>query len=285
MDYANPDGIVSTEWLEQHLGAPDVRIVDASYWLPSTLRNGFEEYVDCHLPGAVYFDIDKISDHSSDIPHMLPSAEDFAAAVGQLGLGDGHRVIVYDGVGGASAAARVWWMFRMYGHKDVAVLAGGLPKWLREQRPVSELPVEPRRAVFTPRFDPSWMRNLDEVAVDMATHKEQIVDGRKVERFRGIAPDADPNLRQGHIPGSINLPVAELIDARELTLLPAEALKERFEHAGVDLNRPVVNTCGEGITCCLLTLGLYLLGKTDVANYDGSWTEWATHRELPVEAG
>ncbi|MBF0095112.1 MAG: sulfurtransferase, partial [Alphaproteobacteria bacterium] len=276
MDYANPDGLVSTEWLERHLGEPGVRVVDASYWMKSMQRNAREEFLDCRIPGAVYFDIDEISDHDSDIPHMLPKPEAFAEAVGRLGLGDGHRVVVYDGVGGGSAAARVWWMFRMYGHKDVAVLAGGFPKWLREQRVVDDLPPSaPVPAVFTPRFVPSFLRELDDVAAAMKTHGEQIVDGRKPERFHGVAPDADPNVRQGHIPGSLNLPVAELVDPRELTLLPADAMRERFEKAGVDLGKPVVNTCGEGITCCLLTLGLYLLGKTDVANYDGSWSEWA----------
>ncbi|MBF0560896.1 MAG: sulfurtransferase [Alphaproteobacteria bacterium] len=284
MDYANSDGIVSTEWLETHLYAPDVRVVDASFWQPSMQRDAKSEYADCHLPNAMYFDIDIIADANSGLPHMLPTPKNFAAMVGKMGLGDGQRIIAYDGVGGGSAAARVWWMFRAFGHRDVAVLEGGLPKWLREQRPVDDRVVIPTSHVFTPRFDPSLIRRLDEVAEDMKTHREQILDGRKAISFQATASDYQEG-RHGHIPGSLNLPVAELVDSRELTILPPDKLKQRFVAAGIDFDRPVVATCGEGITCCLLTLALYLLGKTDVANYDGSWTEWAAHAELPVERG
>ncbi|KAF0112970.1 MAG: Rhodanese-related sulfurtransferase [Rhodospirillaceae bacterium] len=283
MDYANPDGIVSTAWLAIHLNAPDIRVVDASWWPEGTQRNGREEYGDAHIPGAVFFDIDDIADPASPLPRMLPGADLFADQVGRLGLGDEHRIILYDNVGGASAAARVWWMFHVFGHPNVAVLAGGFPKWLREQRAIEETTSPSTPARFTPRLDRSHLRTLEEVHEDVRTHLEQIVDGRKAERYHAIQADLAPGSRAGHIPGSINLPVAELLDPRELTLLPADVLKQRFESHGIDLNRPVVATCGEGVTCCLLTLGLYLLGKTDVANYDGSWIEWATHKELPVE--
>lgn len=284
MDYANPDGIVSTEWLASQLGAPDLKVIDASWWPENAKRDAKEEYLECHIAGAVFFDIDDICDHGTDLPHMLPSADLFGAKVGALGIGNGDRIVVYDNVGGGGAAARVWWMFRVFGHEKVAVLSGGFPKWLREQRDIEEDTVpKPRPAVFVPGYDAHFLRRLDDLAADVATHQEQIVDGRKAERFRARQEELPEGARAGHIPGSINLPAAELLDTRELTILPAERLRAKFQQAGIDLTKPVVATCGEGVTCCLLTLGMYLIGKTDVANYDGSWVEWAAHPELPVE--
>ncbi|MFN3075592.1 MAG: sulfurtransferase [Alphaproteobacteria bacterium] len=281
MDYANPDGIVSTEWLERHLGGPDVRVIDASYWQPIMQRDAKAEYEDCHIPGAVRFDIDDVADPDSPLPHTLPDAELFARKVGQLGLGDGQRIVVYDNVGGVSAAARVWWMFRTYGHRQVAVLQGGFSKWLREQRPVDDLVVTPVPHVFTPRFDSGLLRSLDQVSASLSGGREQIVDARKAVYFHAVVPDP-AEARPGHIPGSLNLPALDLLDGRELTILPADKLRQKFEAAGVDFEKPIIATCGSGVTCCLLALGLYLLGKTDVANYDGSWNEWSAHQELPV---
>ncbi|VBB69388.1 Thiosulfate sulfurtransferase, rhodanese [invertebrate metagenome] len=282
-DYTNPDGIVSTEWLAQHLYASETRVVDASWWPQGTQRNGREEYLDTHIPGAVFFDIDDIADSAAPLPRMLPPAEVFANKVERLGLGDEHHIIIYDNVGGASAAARAWWMFRVFGHTNVAVLAGGFPKWLREQRTVEETVPILSPALFKPRQNLSLLRSLEQVREDLDTHLEQIIDGRRAERYHAQQHTLGPGSRAGHIPGSINLPVLELVDQRELTLLPADSLQQCFESHGVDLNRPVIATCGEGVTCCLITLGLYLLGKTDVANYDGSWVEWDAHDELPRE--
>ena len=282
MDYTNKDCIVSTEWLSQNIYTPNVKIVDASWWPRATQRDGHAEYLDSHIPGAVFFDIDDIADPTAPLPHTLPSAELFAARVGRLGLGNEHHIIIYDNVGGASAAARAWWMFRVFGHTNVAVLAGGFPKWLREQHLVEDMIPIPSPTLFRPRQNLSLLRSLEQVREDVGTHFEQIVDGRRAERYHAQQHTLASGSRAGHIPGSVNLPVIELMNPRELTFLPADSLKQCFEDHGIDLERPIVATCGEGITCCLITLGLYLLGKTDVANYDGSWAEWAIHKELPI---
>ncbi len=284
MDYTNTDCLVSTEWLAQNVHASQTRIVDASWWPKGTQRDGHAEYLDSHIPGAVFFDIDAVADPTAPLPHTLPSAELFADRVGRLGLGNEHHIVVYDNVGGASAAARAWWMFRVFGHANVAVLAGGFPKWLREQRTVEDGVSISSPTLFRPRQNLSLFRSLEQVREDLDTHFEQIVDGRRAERYHAPQHALAKGSRAGHIPGSINLPVIELMDTRELTILPADSLKKCFENHGIDLNRPIIATCGEGVTCCLITLGLYLLGKTDVANYDGSWAEWTTHEELPVES-
>ncbi len=283
MDYTNKDGIVSTEWLAENIDTQNTKVVDASWWPTGTQRDGRAEYLDSHIPGAVFFDIDDIADPTAPFPHTLPSAELFADRVGRLGLGNEHHIVVYDNVGGASAAARAWWMFHVFGHTNVAVLAGGFPKWLREQRTVEDGVPLSSPTLFRPRQNFSLLRSLEQVREDLDTHFEQIVDGRRAERYHAPQQALAPGSRAGHIPSSVNLPVIELIDSRELTLLPADSLKKCFENHGIDLERPIIATCGEGVTCCLITLGLYLLGKTDVANYDGSWAEWTKHEELPVE--
>lgn len=282
MPYANPDSLVSTGWLEDHLSSPDIRIVDATYYLPMQGKDARAEYDERHIPGAVFFDIDEIADSSVDLPHMLPSPEKFSARMRKLGLGDGNRIIVYDGHGMMSAA-RVWWELRVFGHKDVAILDGGLPKWLAEGRPLEDLPPMPRERHFTARFDHHLVRDKEQIRENLATGREQVLDARSAGRFDGTEAEIWPGRRSGHIPGSRNVPFTDLLDPAMKTFLPAEAMAERFRAAGIDMNRPVVTTCGSGITACVLAFGLHLIGHKDVAVYDGSWAEWGRPGDTPVE--
>lgn len=283
MSYANPDAIVSTEWLEAHLSAPDVRVVDASYYLPIQNRDAREEYEAEHIPGAVFFDIDEIADSNDPLPHMLPPPEKFASKVRKLGLGNGNKVVIYDGTGFASAAARVWWMFRCFGHRDVAVLDGGFPKWLREGRAVEDLPPMPRDRHFIPHVNNTLVRGFDQVKANLASGKELVVDARAPGRFAGTDPELWPVKHCGRIPGSINVPFADLIDDRTRQMLPAEQLKARFDKAGITPHKPVIATCGSGVTACVVALALHLVGHDEVSVYDGSWAEWGNRDDAPFE--
>ena len=283
MDYVNGEALVSTEWLAQHLSAPDLRIVDASWYLPAMNRNGRAEYDKQHIPGAVFFDIDEISDTASDLPHMLPSPEKFSSRMRSLGIGDGNRIVVYDGSGVHLSAPRVWWMFRVFGHEDVAVLNGGLPKWLAEGRPVEDLPPMPRDRHFTARRNDLLVRDAEQVRANLASHREQMVDARSAGRFAGTEAEPRAGLRGGHIPGSLNVPSSMMTDPKTGLFQSADALRDIFGKAGVDLDKPVLTTCGSGVSACILTLGLHLLGHRQVSVYDGSWTEWGGRADLPVE--
>ena len=275
------DTLVSTDWLAGHLDAPDVRIVDASWYLPTDNRDPKAEYNERHIPGAVFFDIDEIADTESDLPHMLPSPEKFAARARKLGLGDGNRIVVYDG-GGVMAAARAWWMFKVFGHDDVVVLDGGMQKWLREGRPIDDLPPAPHERHFTARLNSMLIRDKGQMLRYVETHREQVVDARSAPRFAGQAPEPRPNTRSGHIPGSFNVPYAKLFDPETGTYLPPEQIEAAFIEAGVDIKSPIVATCGSGVTACALYLGLHMLGHRKIAVYDGSWAEWGSAPDTPV---
>ncbi|MSP87256.1 MAG: 3-mercaptopyruvate sulfurtransferase [Alphaproteobacteria bacterium] len=281
MPYAKPEALVSTAWLADHMTAPDLRIVDATYFLPHIKRDARAEYAQRHIPGAVFFDIDDIKDEANPLPHMLPSPEKFSSRVRKLGLGDGNRIVCYD-THGLMSAARAWWMFRVFGHNDVAVLDGGLPKWFAEGRPVDETIPMPVERHFTARRNNFLVRDFDQMRANLTAKRETVLDARSAGRFNGIEPEIRPNTRSGHMPGARNLPYTELLDPATKTVLPADQLAARFNRTGIDMKGPVVCSCGSGVTAGILTLGLYLLGRDDVAVYDGSWSEWGGRTDTPV---
>jgi len=282
MPYANPQSLVSTAALAESLGRPNLVVVDATYFLPMQGRNARAEYEQKHIPGAVFFDIDAIADKANPLPHMLPDAAAFAAAVGELGIGNDSRIVVYD-AHGMMSAARAWWSFRVFGHEDVAVLDGGLPKWLAEGRPVDSGVVRPARRSFAARLDATQVRDKQAIRTNIRDRREQVVDARAAGRFSGREPEVWPGRRPGHIPGSLNLPFTDLLDPQSKTFLPAEAIAERFRAAGTDLARPVVTSCGSGVTAAVLAFALHLIGHRPVALYDGSWAEWGLPGDTPVE--
>ena len=267
MDSRQDSPFVSGEWLNQRLGAPDIVVVDGSWYLPAMNRDPEAEYLAGHIPGAIRFDLDAVRDESSSLPHMLPSPDRFAAAVGALGIGDGMRIVVYDGAG-LFAAPRVWWTFRTFGARDVVLLDGGLPAWRAEGRPIEEgapLPRAPR--TFTARLDHSAVADLASVRRALETGSAQVVDARPAGRFRGEAPEPRPGIRTGHMPGSLNLPSSDLVaDGR---LKTRSDLEEAFRQAGLDLDRPVITSCGSGVSAALLTVALQTLGRPAQAPFGG----------------
>ena len=276
--------IVSTEWLEAHLGSPDIAIIDASWHLPAVNRDAKKEFAEAHIPGAQLFDIDELSDTASSLPHMLPSPEKFSSRMRKMGIGDGKRVIAYDSVG-LFSAARAWWMFKVFGHEDVAVLDGGLRKWLAEGRPTEDGPALPRQERhFTARFKGSMVKDMKEVAAALKSGTAQLADARSGTRFRGEEVEPRAHVRAGHMPGARNVHYASLLNA-DGTLKPASDIEAAFRAAGVDLSRPVITSCGSGVTAAILTLGLTLAGTRDHALYDGSWTEWGGTPDNPVATG
>jgi thiosulfate/3-mercaptopyruvate sulfurtransferase len=273
--------LVSTEWLAAHLRDPDLRIDDGSWHMPQLKRDARAEFVDAHIPGAVFFDIDAIADHATSLPHMLPTEREFSAAVGALGIGTGDHVIAYD-VRGVISAARVWWTFRAFGHERVAVLDGGFRKWRAEGRPVERGAPSPPRRQFDAKRRPDLVRAFDEIRANLSSRRDQLVDARSPGRFNGTEPEPRAGLRGGHIPGSVNVPYEQLYRP-DATLLAPDEIKRVFEAAGVDLRKPIVTTCGSGVTASVLALGLHLLGRPDVAVYDGSWSEWGGRDDTPIE--
>ncbi len=277
------DSLVSTEWLADHLEAPDVRIVEATWFMPATGKKGHEAYEAGHIPGAVFFDLDDIADDESPLPHMLPSPVKFASKVKKLGLGSGNRIIVYDRASGSSAAARVWWMFRAFGHDEVSLLDGGMSKWMAERRPTQDQPPVTRERHFMPHFEASLVRAKTQILANLDSKREIVIDARSAGRFKGVEPEPWPHKKVGHIPGALNLPWPELIDPETKTFLPIEQLRAKFADAGITGDKPIVASCGSGVTACMLAFGLYLTGRKDVAIYDGSWAEWGLADDTPVE--
>ncbi|WP_312164454.1 3-mercaptopyruvate sulfurtransferase [Phenylobacterium sp.] len=275
--------VVSTAWLAERLGSPDVRVVDGSWHMPAEARNGREEHLQRHVSGAVFFDIDHVADHDTDLPHMLPTPQAFAEAAGALGLARDAQIVVYD-VHGIRSAARVWWTLRAMGYDKVHVLDGGLRKWLAEGRPVEAGEVRPQPVAVEPRFDPGLVRSAADVREILASGAARMLDARAAARFTGEAPEPRAGLRSGHMPGAANLPWEQVI-AADGTLRPADELKATFEAAGVDLARPIVTTCGSGVTASVLALALARLGLDRTAVYDGSWTEWGGLPDAPVVTG
>jgi thiosulfate/3-mercaptopyruvate sulfurtransferase len=284
MPYAHPEALVGTEWLAAHLDDPPIRVVDASFKLPGITPTAREDYDRGHIPGAVFFDIDDIAEPGTSLPHMIPSPELFARKMEGLGIGDDDRVIVYDSAG-LSSAGRAWWMLRLFGHHNVALLDGGLPKWKAEGRPLEAgVPSRPHRR-FTARFDPALVRDKQALLDNLSTQREQVVDARAAGRFDGIAEETRPGLRLGHIPGSRNLPYDRVTDPQTRRLRDTDELSELFRDAGVALDRPIVTSCGSGVTACALAFALHLIGHPGAAVYDGSWSEWGLPGDTPVETG
>jgi thiosulfate/3-mercaptopyruvate sulfurtransferase len=281
---SNDDPLVSTDWLAARLDDPKVRIIDASYKMPGVLPLPSDDYLKVHIPGAVFFDVAEIADPNDPLPHMYPDAKRFAHDVAALGISSVDTVVAYDS-GTWVAAPRAWWMFLSFGHTKVKVLDGGLQKWLREGRPTHSGKVAPKPGRFEARLDPAFVRNKQQLFGNLTTRAEQLVDARPRPRFEGSVTEPWPGRRSGHIPGSRNVPYGELFDASTGAMRPLEQLRQAFTGAGVDLARPVVTTCGSGVSAAVLTLAMYRLGVRGTALYDGSWAEWGLPEGPPIATG
>ena len=264
--------IVSTDWLEQHLEAPDIRIIDSSWYFPQEKRNAEQEFLECHIPGASFFDIDKIKDNDSDLPHMLPPSEMFNSTVRKLGIGDGHKVVIYDGLGMRSAA-RLWWMFKVFGYSDVVVLDGGFPKWVKENRSTTADLTEKEIRHLTIYEDKSIVADRDDVLRATKLNHCSIIDARSEGRFMGTAPEPRSGLRSGSIENSINVPYETLLN-EDFTFKSKQEIIDIFSKKGVVFNNYIITTCGSGVTAAVLYLALDEIGCSKISLYDGSWAEW-----------
>lgn len=279
----DPKTLVSTQWLAAHLKDPDLRVLDASWYLPGSERDPFAEYQRAHIPGARFFDLDDVSDHRSDLPHMVPPVEKFMSRMRAIGVGDGHQIVVYDG-SGLFSAPRVWWLFKLMGQMDIAVLDGGFPKWQAEGHPVEDLPPILRDRHMMVRRQNHMVKDVTQVSAASKLGESEIVDARSPGRFYGTDPEPRPGLRAGHIPGSKNVFYKDLLKADD-TMKSQDEMRQVFVEAGVDLGKPVITSCGSGVTAAILSLGLTRMGKTDHSLYDGSWTEWGMFPTLPIATG
>src|SRR3954451_9410898 len=281
---ATDDPLVTTDWLATHIDDANVKVMDASFKLPGVLPLPVDDYLAAHIPGAAFFDVDAISDHNNPRPHMYPDAEQFARDVEALGISTGDTVVAYD-AGGWVAAPRAWWMFLSFGYPNVRVLDGGLKKWTQEGRPTHAGKVTSAPGKFTAKLDPSYIRSQQQVLANIETRAEQLVDARPRGRFEGTAPEPRPDSRSGHIPGSRNVPYAELFDVGTGAMKPLDDLRKAFADAGVDMKKPIVTPCGSGVSALVLTLALYRLGVRGSALYDGSWAEWGLPDGPPIATG
>ncbi|OCX60463.1 3-mercaptopyruvate sulfurtransferase [Thioclava sp. SK-1] len=279
----DPKTLVSTDWLEAHLKDPDLRILDASWFLPAMNRDAKADYAKAHIPAARFFSIDDISDNRSDLPHMAPPAEKFISRMRALGVGDGHQVVIYDQMGMFSAP-RAWWTFRLFGKTDVAVLDGGLPKWIAEGRETEDMPPILRDRHITVQRQAHRVKDVTQVAHAAKLRDHEIIDARPAPRFAGIEPEPRPGMRAGHIPGSKNLPFGQVLNDDQTMKSPQE-LRALFEAAGIDLGKPAITTCGSGVTAAVLALALSHMGHDDWSLYDGSWAEWGMYTDLRVATG
>ena len=279
----DPKTLVSTEWLAKHLNDPDLRILDASWHMPASGRDGRAEYNAAHIPGARFFDIDAISDKQSELPHMAPPVEMFISRMRAMGIGDGHQVVIYDN-SDVRSAARVWWTFRLMGKSDVAVLDGGFAKWQAEGRETEDLPPVMRDRHITVQRQAGLVRDVTQVAAASKLDDHEIIDARAPERFRGEAAEPRPGLRSGHIPGAKNLPFGRLLN-KDGTMKDPDALRAEFKAAGVDLSKPAITSCGSGVTAAILSLALERIGHRNHSLYDGSWTEWGSFPDLNIATG
>lgn len=279
----DPKTLVSTDWLAAHLGDPDLRIIDASWHMPASGRDARAEYDAAHIPSARFFDIDAISDKRSTLPHMAPPPEMFISRLRAMGIGDGHQVVIYDN-SDVRSAFRAWWTFRLMGKTDVAVLDGGLAKWLAEGRATEDMPPVMRDRHITVQRQAGLVRDVTQVAAASKLGDPQIVDARSPERFRGDQPEPRAGLRAGHIPGSRNLPFGRLFNA-DGTMIDPDAIRAAFTDAGIDLSKPVITTCGSGVTAAALSFALERAGHRDHSLYDGSWTEWGSFADLNIATG